>query len=224
MSENREIIERLDRLESQIAPLAGSAKALGDLRVELAPRVSEAVQALITELADIDGDFQVEDLLFLTKKALRNVRNLGFTLDQLESLIAFLANAEPLLKSTVPQAIFYLDDLERKGVFHMLSLGVETVKKIGETYSEEDQQQIADGVVRLVGVAKTLTTPESLDFIERAAGLPGRMDLSRSEPAGLFSLMGALGDPGVKEGLGVLLEMSKGLGALKGEETPAGDG
>lgn len=222
MNENREIIERLDRLEREIAPLTGGARAMNDLRMELAPRVGEAVQLLITELADIEADFQVEDLLFLFKKVLRNVRNLSFTLDQVENLIAFVENAEPLLKTTVPKAIYYLDDLEQKGVFHMLSLSLESLKKIGETYSQEDKQQIADGVVRLAGVAKKLTAPAALDFIERAADLPAGVDLSQSGPAGLFSLVGALGDSRVKEGMGVLLELSKGLALLKGGEEADG--
>ena len=69
------ILERLDRLESQIAPLAASARAVSELRDEVAPRVNEAVHALIAQLADVEADFQLEDLLFLIKKAMRNVKN-----------------------------------------------------------------------------------------------------------------------------------------------------
>lgn len=110
------ILDRLDRLESQIAPLTASAKALGELREELAPRVNEAVQALIVELADVEADFQLEDLLFLIKKMMRNIRNLDFALDQMKNLIDFALTAEPLLKSSVPQVISFLDDLEQRGV------------------------------------------------------------------------------------------------------------
>jgi hypothetical protein len=61
MTTEQMILDRLDRLETQIAPLAASAKALGELREELAPRVNEAVQALIVELADVEADFQIKD-------------------------------------------------------------------------------------------------------------------------------------------------------------------
>jgi len=39
---------------------------------------------LIVELADVEADFQVEDLVFLIKKMMRNLKNLNFVLDQIE--------------------------------------------------------------------------------------------------------------------------------------------
>ena len=94
----------------------------GQLAWELAPRVNEAVQALIIELADVEADFQLEDLLFLLKKMMRNIRNLSFALDQMKNLIDFALTAEPLLKSSVPQVISYLDDLEQRGVLRLLGM------------------------------------------------------------------------------------------------------
>ena len=84
------ILDRLDQLKDEIAPVAASARSIQELREELAPRVNEAVKALIIELADIEADFQLEDLLFLIKKTLRNVRNLTFSLDQLKNIIDFV--------------------------------------------------------------------------------------------------------------------------------------
>ncbi|MDZ7580868.1 MAG: hypothetical protein U5R30_09680 [Deltaproteobacteria bacterium] len=63
MNPEEAIIARLECLEHQIRPMADSARAVGELRDELAPRVNEAVHALIRELADVEADFQVEDLL-----------------------------------------------------------------------------------------------------------------------------------------------------------------
>jgi uncharacterized protein YjgD (DUF1641 family) len=215
MSHEAELIQRMDRLESQIAPLTESAKALGELREELAPRVNEAVHALIVELADVEADFQLEDLVHLVKNAMRNVRNLNFTLDQLKNLIDFLVIAEPVLKTTVPQIIYYFDDLERNGVFRILTTGLEVLKKIGSAYSPEQLQQIGDGLVRLVGVLHKLTAPEALDLLDKAAGLPASSDVAGAKPVGLFGLLGAMSDPKLKAGMGVALELTRGLSALR---------
>jgi uncharacterized protein YjgD (DUF1641 family) len=215
MSQETELVQRMDRLEAQIAPIAESAKALGELREELAPRVNEAVAALIAELADLEADFQLEDLMYLAKNAMRNVRNLNFTLDQLKNLIDFLVIAEPVMKTTVPQIIFYLDELEQKGVFRILNLGLEVLKRIGSDYSTEQLQQIGDGMVRLVGVLHKLVAPEALDLMEKAAALPASADVAGAKPVGLFGLMGALSDPKMKAGVGVALELTKGLAELR---------
>ena len=215
MNQEDNIQNRLERLEQQIAPVADSARSISELREELAPRVNEAVKALIVELADIEADFQLEDLLFLIKKVLRNVRNLTYSIDQLKNIIDFVLIAEPLLKSTVPQMIYYMDDLEQRGVFTLLSSSMEVIKKTAETYTAEDLSQIGDGLVKLLGIFKKLTTPESLALLDKAAEVPSCVDLSRAKPAGAWGLLRAMGNPEVKNGLGVLLELTKGLSALK---------
>ena len=216
MTNEEQILERIERLENEIAPMARAARSMGELREELTPRVNEAVQALIVELADVESDFQIEDLLFLIKKAMRNVRNLNFTLDQLQNLIDFAQTAEPLMKSTVPQIIYYLDDLERKGLFQMATVFIDVMTKIGESHTPEDMEQIGDGMVELIGILKKLTAPEALALLDKAADLPTSVDISHAKPVGPMGMFWRLGDPDVKEGMGVLLELSKGLGALKG--------
>jgi uncharacterized protein YjgD (DUF1641 family) len=173
--------------------------------------------ALIIELADIEADFQLEDLLFLIKKTLRNVRNLTFSLDQLKNIIDFVLIAEPLFKSTVPQVILYLDDLEQKGVFNFLASLLNVTKKMAETYTTEDIEKIGYVLVKLLGIVRKLATPEALEFLDKAAEVPSRVDLSGAKSVGPFSLLWACGSKDVQEGLGVLLELTKGLGSLRGQ-------
>uniref|UniRef100_A0A7C4RMV2 DUF1641 domain-containing protein n=1 Tax=Desulfatirhabdium butyrativorans TaxID=340467 RepID=A0A7C4RMV2_9BACT len=215
MTNDELIVKRLENLERQVAPLAAFAQAAGELREEIAPRINEAVQALIVELADIESDFQIEDLLYLLKKLMRNIGTLNYVLDQTQNLVDFAQTAEPLLKNSVPQVIAFLDGLEQGGVFRLLSIATEVLRKIGSTVSPEDMHQIGDGIVRLVGVLKRLTAPAAIDLLERAADVPARVDLSSARPVGLWGMVGAMGDPDVQKGLGVLMEFTKGLGALK---------
>jgi uncharacterized protein YjgD (DUF1641 family) len=219
MTHEQEILARLDRIEDRLMPMVDTARAVGELRAELAPRVNEAVHALIRELADVEADFQLEDLLHLMKKALRNTENFNFTLDQLKNLIDFSVTVEPLLKSSVPQLILYLDELERSGVFRLLQTGVETVKAIAGTFSEEELAQVRSGLVRLAGMLKQICRPEALDLIERAAELPGEVDLSGAGAVGPWGLFRAMGEDQVKEGLGVVLALTRGLAALKPIQT-----
>ena len=218
MNHEEIVLNRLEQLEKEIAPLSDSARSIRELREELAPRVNEAVKALIVELADIEADFQLEDLLFLIKKVLRNVRNLTYSMDQLKNIIDFVLIAEPLLKSTVPQMIFYMDDLEKKGVFTLFRSSLEIIKKTAETYTSEDMAQIGEGLVKLLGIFKKLTTPEALELLDRAAEVPSHVDLSHAKPAGAWGMLWAMGNPEVKDGLGVLLELTKGLSVLKAQD------
>lgn len=217
MTNEELIVHRLDQLESQIQPVTAFAKAASELREELAPRLNEAVSALITELADVEADFRMEDLIFLVKKLMRNINNMNFALDQFKNLVDFALIAEPLLKTSVPQLISYVDHLEQNGVFRLITVGSEVLKKVGSTYSVEDMRQIGDGLVHFIGILKKLTAPAALDLLDRAADLPARMDVSRAQPVGFWGVIGAMGDKEIQQGIGVLMELTKGLAMLKTE-------
>jgi len=215
MTQEALILERLDRLEARIAPVAESARSISELREELAPRVNEAVQALISGLSDVESDFQLEDLTFLLKKMMRNVNTFNFSLDQLKNVIDFIQMAEPLLKNSVPQLISFLDELEQKGVFRLLNTSLEIVKNLSQSFSPDDLEQTRNGMVRLLTAVKKLTEPRAVALIERAAEIPGRVDPSRAREVGLMGMMGAMSDPEIKRGMGVLLELARGVAVLK---------
>jgi hypothetical protein len=63
-------------LEQAIAPVADSANSVKELKEQLTHRVNEAVQALIVELADVEADFQLEDLTFFIKRLMRNEKKI----------------------------------------------------------------------------------------------------------------------------------------------------
>jgi hypothetical protein len=222
MTNDQAIMEKLDRLENEIHILTDSAKSLRELRDDLTPRVNETVQELIKGLVEIEADFQLEDLTFLLKKILRSTRNMTWSIDQLKNLIDFLRTVEPLLKSTVPQAIAYLDMLEQEGIFQILTSMIGVLHKIAQTYTPRDIDQIGNGLVDLVGVAKKLTAPQALNLLHRAAEIPVTVDLSQAKEVGPFGMVFALGNSEVKQGMGVLLELTKGLSLLK-NGSPAKD-
>ena len=214
MNDEKLIQQQLDHLAKEISLLTDSARALRELRDVISPRVNETVSVLIEQLAEIEPDFQLEDLGYFLKNLLRSIRNLNWSLDQLKNLIDFLRTIEPLLKSSVPQSIQYLDQLERQGVFKILVTMMGVMRKIGETYTVEDFEQIGDGLVRMVGVAKKLTSPGALDLLDRAAEIPEKLDLSHAKPVGIFGATFALCNSDVRQGVGVLLEITKKLALL----------
>ncbi len=215
MNNEELILKRLDHLEDEIAPVAESARSMRELRDELEPRLNEAVQALIVELADVEEDFQVEDLLYLMKKSMRNVRNFTFALDQLKNLIDFALTVEPLLKTTVPEIITYLNGLEQKGIFNLLPVMLKVTEKLGQQYTAEELEQLGGSLVDLLGVMQKLTTPKAMTLLEKTAEIPSKVDLSQAKPVGFWGLMGRMGDSEIKNGMGVLMELTKGLATLK---------
>ena len=215
MTTQEQILERLDRIEAQLAPMSASAKGINDLKEDLIPLSGQAFRLLIRELEDVESGFQLEDLLALGKRFLRSVRDMQFALDQLENIVDFVLTIEPLLKSSVPQLINYLDELEQKGVLRIIQSTLDVRAKIAATYSPEDVEQIGDGLVALLGMAQKLSDPKAKSFLEKMAALPSKVDLDKAKPVGPFGMLGALGSKEARQGLGVLMELTKAMGSLK---------
>jgi uncharacterized protein YjgD (DUF1641 family) len=217
MTNEEMIIQRLEHIETQLAPLADSVKSLNEFKEDMTPLASNAVKVMIRELEDVESGFQLEDLLVLIKRMLRSVRSITFSLDQLENIIDFVTTLEPLLKSSVPQLIAYLDDLEQKGVLRMLQATLELRTKIAAAYTADDIERIGDGLVALLGLAQKLTDPKAIAFLEKLADIPSQLDLEKAKDVGPLGLMWTVSNREVKQGLGVLMELTKALGKLKNE-------
>ena len=215
MTTEEQILERLDRIEAQLAPISRSAGALQELREDLIPLSGQAIRLVIRELEDVESSFQLEDLLSLFKRFLRSIKYLQFSLAQLENIVDFATTIEPLLKSAVPQIINYLDDLEQRGVLRIITSMLDVRAKIAEAYNPEDIDQIGDGAVAALGLAKKLSDPKAMAFLEKFAELPSRVDLVGAKPIGPFGMLGALSSKEARQGLGILMELTKAMGGLK---------
>ena len=223
MTNEELILERLDRIEAQLAPIAVTAGGISELREDLIPLSGQAFRLLIRELEDVESGFQLEDLMVLLKRSLRSIKHVTFSLEQLENIVDFVSTIEPLLKSAVPQVINYLDDLEQRGVLRVITAMLDVRAKIAEAYSPEDIDEIGDGAVMALGLAKKLSDPKAAEFLEKMASLPSKVDLANAKPVGPFGMLGALGSKQAREGLGVLMELTRAMGELKNGGSSAED-
>ncbi|PKN29328.1 MAG: hypothetical protein CVU64_08805 [Deltaproteobacteria bacterium HGW-Deltaproteobacteria-21] len=218
MNNEELILQRLDRLEAALVPLSEFSRSLSELKEDLTPLVNRGFKFLIEELQDVESAFQLEDLFQLIKRTLRNVKNLNYTLEQLETVVDLVKTVEPLLKSTVPQMIKRLDELEQNGVFRTYSAMLSVRAKIAKQYTPEDFELMGDVFTSLLGVMKKLAKPEVLIMLERMAEIPSCLDLDACESIGPVGLIRASYSDDVKQGLGVVIGLTKALGKLKGGE------
>jgi len=215
MTNEELILERLDRIEAQLVPISQTASGIKELREDLIPLSGQAFRLLIRELEDVESSFQLEDLMALLKRSLRSVKHIIFALEQMENIVDFVTTIEPLLKSSVPQVINYLDDLEQRGILRIITSTLDVRAKIAEAYSAEDIDQIGDGAVVALGLAKKLSDPKAAEFLEKIADLPSKIDLSGAKPVGPFGMLSALSSKEARQGLGVLMQLTKAMGELK---------
>lgn len=215
MNNEELILERLDRIESQLAPLAYSARSVKELKDDMTPLANNAFRILIEELESVESSCSLEDILELMKRLLRSAKSITYSLKQLENIVDFVNTLEPLLHSSVPKIIHYLDDLDQRGVFRMLLATLEVRAKVAEAYTPEDIDQISDGFVSLLALTKKVSDPKTMELLERFAEIPANLELDSCKECGPVGLAWASGNKEVKAGLGVMIELAKAMGRVK---------
>jgi uncharacterized protein YjgD (DUF1641 family) len=223
MTNEELILEKLERLERQIQPLIKTSEKLAELKNDLIPISNHATALMIRELQEVEAGFQLEDFFSLTKESMRNTRNFIFVLKQMNSLIDFVKDLEPLLKSAVPQMIKYLDELEQKGVFRIIKATVDLRTKVAASYDADDIEVMGDGLVALLGLAKSLSDPKAVRLLEKLSQIPAKVDLDNAKSVGVFGLASAGFNPEISRGLGVLMELTKAMGRIQPDASLAKD-
>jgi uncharacterized protein YjgD (DUF1641 family) len=228
MSDQDLILERLASIEAKLDRVAAVEKRLdefarpwdsvADLGRDLSLLTGPSVKLLTEELAEVETGFQLEDILAMVKRLMLSFRHLTWALEQLENLIDWWHDMEPMLKVAVPHVIDKLDELEQKGIFRINKAVISMYAKIAENYTPEDIDAMGDGFVRMHGIIKKLSEPAMIDFLEQMSNLPSQINLAAAKPTGPVGLMFKMMNQDCRQGLGVAVEMTKALGKISSRE------
>jgi uncharacterized protein YjgD (DUF1641 family) len=179
------ILERLARLEEkldrvtagqeQLSPFIRSYENLSDLGRDLSLLMGPGVRLLTEELAEVETGFQIEDVLALFKRLLLSFRHIAWSLEQLENLIDWWQDMEPLLKVAVPHLIDKLDELEQKGIFRINKAVLNMYAKLASAYGPEDIEVIGDGFVRMHGIVRKFADPVVIHSLEAVVDMYAKL-------------------------------------------------
>ena len=118
---NKELIalnQKVDRLAEQLQYLTDHAEVQSrraqefeELKADLIPIGNQLVNLTIQELEEIGTEFELEDLLYLLKRALRNTNLILSMMDRFEALMGIADEVELLGKQVFSTIVEELDRL-----------------------------------------------------------------------------------------------------------------
>jgi len=224
MSPEEQILERLTRIEEKMDRFSSDMEHLKDfadlfdsfrdLGRDASMLTYPSVKILTEELGEVETGFQLEDISFLLKRFLLSLRHIAWGLEQLENVVDWWQDMEPVMKIAVPHFIDVMEDLDQKGIFRGYQAMLQGYAKIAQTYGPEDIDLIAEGIVRMHGVAKKFTDPKFINFIETFMDVPTQVNVDECKPTGPFGIMWRMRSQECRQGLGMMLELTKALGKV----------
>ncbi|RME58743.1 DUF1641 domain-containing protein [Candidatus Parcubacteria bacterium] len=208
-----QINARLDRLATQVDFLTEEAQRQkrrqqewDELKDDLIPIGNDIFRLTVCQLEEIQEHAQIEDILRLLKRLLRNTRNLELMLDQLESVSELLQDVGPLSRTAFLSLLNLLNEMEQKGYFVFLQGGLDIIDRIVTSFTEEDVRQLGDNIVLILNTVKQMTQPEIMQMLQQTAQV-----VQEEEPVdtSLLSLVRQMNDPAVRKGLAKTLQILK---------------
>jgi uncharacterized protein YjgD (DUF1641 family) len=202
--------QKIDVLTEHVEAQRRRQVELEELQQDLTPMVNQLFKLSIDELAEIDTEFQLEDLLYLVKRLLRNTRRLNMLLDRLESIMDLGDEISMIGQGAVNDAIEQLDELEKKGYFTFAQEGLMILDRIVTEYSEEDIQALGENIVTILDTVKNMTQPEILAVANNAVTAIQPAEQPQ-EPLSTIGLLRELRSPEVRMGMTRMLAVVKAM-------------
>lgn len=204
--------QKVDALTEQVAFLAEEARLerrrrqeWDELKNDLMPVANEVYQLSVRQLDEIEGYVQLEDIIRVTKRLVRNTRNIEQMLDQLESLGDLTREFGPLSDGIFLTVMTRLDEMERKGYFAFLQGGMDIMDEIITNFTEDDVRQLGENVVLILQTVKEMTQPEIMTLLSSSANVMREDEVP--ENVSMRYLLRQLNDPAVRRGLAKTLNI-----------------
>jgi uncharacterized protein YjgD (DUF1641 family) len=200
--------EKIDYLTLQLEAQNKRQRQLEELQNDLIPIANHIIKLSIDELAEIGNDFQLEDLLFLIKRLLRNTNGLLDLLDRMESVMGLTDDVNRIGQEVFNVTVETLDRFEREGYFTFLQEAWKITERIVTEFSEDDVRALGDNIVTILTTVRNMTQPEILSLANNAVEAISAEPTIEDAPSTL-KLVRELSNPQVRKGLARMLNVVK---------------
>jgi uncharacterized protein YjgD (DUF1641 family) len=201
--------QKIDLISEQLAAQQRRQQELQELQHDVMPIVNHMIKLSIDELAEVGNDFELEDLLFLLKRVLRNTRLIRRLMDMVEGSAGLLDEVQPIALQAFSTSVETLDRLEREGYFAFAQESWHILERIVNEFNEEDVRALGDNIVTILTTVRNMTQPEILNLANNAISAINPQE--EVEDISTLRLIRELGDPRVRRGMARLLNLVKAL-------------
>jgi uncharacterized protein YjgD (DUF1641 family) len=209
--ELKDIHEKLDFISDQMKESQRRQKEMTELKNDLSLIAKDVFDAAVDELEDVAPYFDSADLIHLSKKLLRNTKNLSRLLTQLESAEDMFKDLQPLGKQMFDQLLDTLNEFDQKGYFEFFRESAKIVDTVVTSFSVDDVRLLRENIASILLTVKNMTQPEMLGTIDNALGFFRKMDITVENDISYFQIMKELRNPEVKQGIVFMLEFIKNM-------------
>ncbi|WP_255191630.1 DUF1641 domain-containing protein [Natronobeatus ordinarius] len=197
------LVQRVGDNADTLVELLDTLEVVDDLAHDLAPEFQTIVRENRETIEQLRFALEREETLVLLER-------LGENVDTLVELFDLLEVVTDLAEDLIPEAV----DVARENRAPIAELRM-MVAGLSSAYVEADidPHQLGQNLGNMLVLGYRLGDEELIDAVE--AGLGAFTEEEPPKKVGLFGMLGALRDDDVRQGLGILIEFLRRMGATK---------
>ncbi len=241
MTNEEKILARLDELTEEVREAKQAIKPYVELKQDLEPLINSMVIEAISRMNGLDKRVELEEVGDMVGQSLASSKNITDAIKTLDRVMEFKRDFEPLTKDIFQELTgqlqdtlhgFNPEDLQEMVKQLVVNMGniASAMKMLGSMMEMKDDAgslgnlAFNDLIERLECLKQRgvfAAFEQVLDVTERVGNKMQDIDFAKTKPVtGIFGMISAMKRPEVQEGLGVLIELSTVMSALK-QETPS---
>jgi len=216
--EIKQLNEKLDVISQHLKEQEKRARAMQELKEDLAIIGKDMFDAAIEELEDVAPYFDTRDFVYLFKLILRNVRPVTRLLQEVQSMDDLAQDLRPLGKEAFQQILETLDQLDRKGYFAFFSEVFKIVDTVVTSFTVDDVRALRENITTILITIKNMTQPEMLNAINNALDFFQKLDMDVTEDISFIKIIKEMNRPEIKRGMFFMLQFMKNISIPKHTE------
>ena len=241
MTNEEKILARLDELTTEIREAKQAIQPYVELKQDMEPLINDMMINAIGKLSGLDRRFDLEDVGDMIGQLLISSKNITEALKYLNKIMEFKKDFEPYSKDLFKELTEQLQqslhgfepgnlqELIRQFIVNMGNMAeglkmlgsLMDMKKDAGTLSKLAFNDSIERLERLKQRGTFETFEQVLGITERVGNKMQQVDFEKIQPIrGIWGMMSAMKRPEVQEGLGILVELSTVMTALKQEPVP----
>ncbi len=214
-----ELNDKIDALTRHVEYLTAQAERAERARTDrdelfrdLQPIAQDAFRLASEQLEEVQEYVDLNDLMRLFKRLLRNTVMLERMLDQMESISELADTMMPLSDQAFGKAVNVLQTMEHKGYFTFAQGGMQIMDNVVTSFTPDDVKKLGDNIVLILNVVKDMTQPEIMNFVRNTL-LVAEKQVEQPVDTSMLALMKQMRDPNVRRGLALTMRVLSVIGA-----------
>ncbi len=202
-----ELNAKMDIILKEVMAQRENRQEIVDLVDDLSLVGKDAFKHSVQSLDRAGIELDSEAVGALVLKLVRNIDTFNKMMDTLESANDFVKDASPIVRQVGLDAIDKFAEYERKGYLDFAREFVSITDKIVENYTADDIRELADRMVDILNIIRSLTQAKILDNVDKALKVLNSMETV--EEYSLWKAAKAMKSPEMKKTLGFLFTFLK---------------